>query len=428
MPLTNPDVITISRPPAIFREAALRRHSSPEQLDHFLAVSSPANWLILAAALLIFTAVGAWSWTGSITRTASGDGILIGSAGVVSVNTPGGGQVLDVSVKPGDLVRANQVIARIGNPLLAEQVRLAEMALADAEREAERNVQMRSATARLQTDVNDSQRRNLEREITELENQTVFAAEQARIKQILFDEGLTLKTNLVAAQEKVVEIRADIARHRTQLSQLQVDRFTAQTAVANASAQARERIGDLGRRVTELREELSHATSAITPSAGRVIETKVYAGAMVNAGAPLATIQPADGALEALIYVASKEAKHVVAGMEVQLSPSGTRPEEQGYLLGTILTVATYPVSQLAVLRKLENETLANAITGQGPVTEVRVALRRGAPGNGYEWSAHHGQRPTLSGGTLCGARIVIGRQRPVSLAAPLMKEALGLN
>jgi len=428
MPLTNPDVITISRPPAIFREAALRRHSSPEQLDHFLAVSSPANWLILAAALLIFTAVGAWSWTGSITRTASGEGILIGSAGVVSVNTPGGGQVLDVSVKPGDLVRANQVIARIGNPLLAEQVRLAEMALADAEREAERNVQMRTATARLQTDVNDSQRRNLEREITELETQTVFAAEQARIKQILFDEGLTLKTNLVAAQEKVVEIRAEIARHRTQLSQLQVDRFTAQTAVDNASAQARERIGDLGRRVTELREELSHATSAIAPSAGRVIETKVYPGATVNAGAPLATIQPAEGALEALIYVASKEAKHVVAGMEVQLSPSGARPEEQGYLLGAILTVATYPVSQLAVLRKLENETLANAITGQGPVTEVRVALRRGADGNGYEWSAHHGQRPSLSGGTLCGARIVIGRQRPLTLAAPLMKEALGLN
>jgi HlyD family secretion protein len=268
----------------------------------------------------------------------------------------------------------------------------------------------------------------LEREITELESQVVFATEQARIKQILFDEGLTLKTNLVAAQEKVVEIRAEIARHGTQLSQLQVERFSAQAAVDNASAQARERIGDLGRRVTELREELSNTTSAIAPSAGRVIEAKVYPGAMINAGAPLVTIQPAEGALEALIFIPSKQAKYVVAGMEVQLSPSGTRPEEQGYLLGTILTVATYPVSQLAVLRRLENETLANSITGQGPVTEVRVALRRGAGGDAYEWSAHHGQKATLSGGTLCGARIVIGRQRPLTLAAPLMKEALGLN
>jgi NHLM bacteriocin system secretion protein len=326
------------------------------------------------------------------------------------------------------MVRTNQVIARIGNPLLAQQVRLAEMALADAEREAERNFQMRSATAALQTKAIDSQRMNLEREITELEGQTAFAAEQIGNKQKLFDEGLTVKSNLVAAQEKLVEIRADIARHRTQLSQLQVESFTAQASVENAGAQARERIGELERRVTELREELSHTTSAIAPSEGRVIETKVYPGAMVNAGAPLVTIQPAEGALQALIYVPSKQAKHVVAGMEVHLSPSGTRPEEQGYLLGTVLTVAAYPVSQLAVLRKLENETLANSITGQGPVSEVRVALRRDPAGIGYQWSAHRGQRGTLSGGTLCGARLVIGRQRPLTLVAPLMKEALGLD
>jgi len=406
----------------------LRRLSSPEQLDHFLAVSSPANWLILVAALLIFTAVGAWSWTGSITRTASGEGILIGSAGVVSVNTPGGGRVMELSVKPGDLVRPNQVIARIGNPLLAEQVHLAEVALADAEREGERNVQMRAATAKLQTEVNDSRRANLEREITELESQAAFAAEQISNQQKLFEWGIAVKANVVTAQEKLVEIRAKIARQRTELSQLQVESFTAQAAVDSASAQARERTGDLGRRVTELREELSRTTSAITPAGGRVIETRVYPGAMVNAGAPLATIQLAEGALEALIYVPSKQARHVVAGLEVHLSPSGTRPEEQGYLLGTVLTVAAYPVSQLAVLRRLENETLANAITGHGPVTEVRVALRRDAGGNGYGWSANHGQRTPLSGGTLCGARIVIGRQRPLTLAAPLMKETLGLN
>jgi len=224
-----------------------------------------------------------------------------------------------------------------------------------------------------------------------------------------------------------VEFRAEIARHRTQLSQLQVEKFTALAAVENAGAQARERIGDLRRRVTELQEQLSHTTSAITPFGGRVIESKVYPGAMVNAGAPLVTIQPVEGALEALIYVPSKQAKQIVTGMEVHLSPSGTRPEEHGYLLGAVLTVAAYPVTQLAVLRRLENETLANSITGQGPVTEIRVALRR-APGTGYEWSAHHGQQPPLSGGALCGARIVIGRQRPLTLVAPLVKEALGLN
>jgi HlyD family secretion protein len=149
---------------------------------------------------------------------------------------------------------------------------------------------------------------------------------------------------------------------------------------------------------------------------------------MVTAGAPLATIQPAEGALEALIYIPSKQAKHITPGMDVHLSPNGTRPEEEGYLLGTVHTVAAYPVSQLAVLRRLENETLANSITGQGPVTEVRIALRRDGSGSGYQWSAQHARRAPLSGGTMCSASIVIGRQQPLTLAVPWMKEALGLN
>src|SRR5262249_12586788 len=119
---------------------------SPEQMDHLLSVASPGNWLALAAVLLAFGMVGAWAWAGSVTRTATAEGILVGSGGIVSVNAPGNGQITSLDVKPGDTVRANQVIARIGNPLLAEQVRVAEMTLADAEREAERSASMRTKT------------------------------------------------------------------------------------------------------------------------------------------------------------------------------------------------------------------------------------------------------------------------------------------
>jgi len=247
--------------------------------------------------------------------------------------------------------------------------------------------------------------------------------------QKLYDEGLTTKSTLVAAQERLAAIRADIARHRTQIEQLRAERFTVQADVAHADSERRERIADLERRLAALREELRQTTSATTPYAGRVIETKIYPGAVVAPGTPLVTIQPAEDKLEAVIYVSSQQAKYVTSGMDVQLSPGNTRPEEHGYLRATVLTVASFPVSPLAVTRKLENEALTSALTGSGPVTEVRVALRRDpADLSGYLWSSRHGSRVAVSGGTLCTARIVIAKQRPLTLAVPALKEALGLN
>ena len=74
--------------------------------------------------MLIVGGAGIWSWKASITRTASGDGILIGAGGLISINTPGGGQVMDWRVKPGDIVRPDQVIAQIGNPINFTDLRL----------------------------------------------------------------------------------------------------------------------------------------------------------------------------------------------------------------------------------------------------------------------------------------------------------------
>jgi HlyD family secretion protein len=417
------------KPATIYREAALRRLSSPRQLNHYLSVASPSNWLVLMAILVLLGATAAWSWNGAVTQTAAGQGILVGAAGLVSVNAPGGGQIVTVSVKPGDQVRAGQSIASIGNPVLAEQVRLARMALADAERAAERDLSLRSETTAFQLRAQDTQRENLEREIAGLEQQTAFAAEQVENQVKLYQEGLGTKSALVASQERLAGIRADIARHRTQIEQLRAERVSAQAGEARASSEGRARVAEFERRLAALREELRQTTSATTPCAGRIIETKIYPGAMVTAGTPLVTMQPDGDKLEAVVYVSSQQAKFVAPGMDVQLSPGNTRPEEHGYLRATVLAVASFPVSPLAVTRKLENEALTSAMTGSGPVTEIRVALRRDpTDAGGYQWSSRRDVRVAVSGGTLCTARIVIAKQRPIMLAVPAVKEALGLN
>jgi HlyD family secretion protein len=178
-----------------------------------------------------------------------------------------------------------------------------------------------------------------------------------------------------------------------------------------------------------MREELRQTTAVTASSAGEVIEVKAYAGAMVAAGTPLVTIQATEGSLEALVYVPASEAKYISRGLDVQVSPSTTRRAQDGYLLGTVESVTSFPVTPIAISRRLENDALTAQILSKGPVSEIRVALHhdRSDP-TGYQWSSKQGRRILLSSGALCASRIITARQRPLSLAIPMVREALGVN
>ncbi|HEY1015157.1 MAG TPA: hypothetical protein VGE07_20800, partial [Herpetosiphonaceae bacterium] len=62
----------------IFRQVALERLSSPEQLDHLLAIAPPRSWAALVAVLLLLIAGLAWGATARIATTATARGVLLG--------------------------------------------------------------------------------------------------------------------------------------------------------------------------------------------------------------------------------------------------------------------------------------------------------------------------------------------------------------
>ena len=129
------------------------------------------------------------------------------------------------------------------------------------------------------------------------------------------------------------------------------------------------------------------------------------------------------------MYVPSTKAKEIVAGMEAQVSPSTVRREEYGYLRGRVTAVADYPATPAALMRNFQNETLVNSLIGSGPVTELRVTLSEDASTpSGYRWSSPLGPPIRLSSGTISTTRIITRKQRPITLAIPMMKQTLGLS
>jgi hypothetical protein len=64
----------------LFRQAALDRLASPEQLDRLVTVADGGGWLALALFATLAACVLAWSLTGSLSRTMRTHGILVAAA------------------------------------------------------------------------------------------------------------------------------------------------------------------------------------------------------------------------------------------------------------------------------------------------------------------------------------------------------------
>jgi multidrug efflux pump subunit AcrA (membrane-fusion protein) len=170
--------------------------------------------------------------------------------------------------------------------------------------------------------------------------------------------------------------------------------------------------------------QVSYLNSAYS---GRVIEVKAETGVFIERGALIAAIESLDSALEAVLYVSSADGKKVQPGMDVQIAPSTIKPEEYGYILGTVKSVSSFPVSKEGVQIILGSKELTDKFFETGPPHEIRVILHTdiNTP-SGYKWSSQ-GPDISVDSGTFSSAKIIIRRQNPISIVIPILKKRLGV-
>lgn len=412
----------------IFRSVALERLSSPERLDQAWRVTGPKEWLALLGIFFLLSVAGVWGFVGSLATKVTAEGVIIRHGGVVNVVASGAGLVVKLNVKTGDTVRANQVIAQIAQPVLREKIKVTEDALADAKRERERALRVRTDSARLQLDALAGQRTNAEREIETLREQIALVDEQVPVDEQLFSRGLITKQQSLAARQKKITLEGQVAALQAQIKQFDAQQFSTENQPKENDIDMQARVTDIERNLASLGKDLSTTSDVVSPYAGQVLELKVYRGSAVSEGTPVVSIQPDAGKLEGLVYLSAIHAKDVKPGMEAQITPGTVRREEYGYMIGKVAFVAAYPATPAAMMSVLGNEPLTQSITAAGPVTEVRLDLEPAGTPSGFKWSSRQGPPVLVSSGTLCSAQIVIAHEKPITLVVPAVKEKVGLN
>ncbi|GGY05730.1 HlyD family efflux transporter periplasmic adaptor subunit [Streptomyces djakartensis] len=96
-----------------FRQQALAKLQSPEELDLPVRFARPQGWLVLSVTVVTMAAASVWAVTGSVTSTVSAPAILTHGQGSYLLQSPVAGQVTAVLAKQGEQLPADSPVLKV---------------------------------------------------------------------------------------------------------------------------------------------------------------------------------------------------------------------------------------------------------------------------------------------------------------------------
>ncbi len=413
----------------LFRKAALENLSMPERLDAGMQITRPRAWIALATILLLLVAAVAWSIAGSLPASVEGQGIIIREGGTFNIVSFGTGVITEMAdLKLGEPVRRGQMLGRVAQPEMQQQIDAQRIALQQLMDEEKDTTSRMAALRPVQENSARLQQAVLERSIVSKQDQLRSLRVILEGQQELLRDGLITRQRYEQSRQQALGTESDIDHARTMLQKLLVEQIESAALrenrlreIGTRVLQARNRLGDL-----MLQHEL--ASKLISPHDGIVVETMAMRGDAIRNGQPVLSIEVNEGVLEAVVYLPpNSNAKLLKPGMPAQISPVTAKKERFGYLVGTVRAVAQYPATEAGMLSLFNNVALVRELTRNGPPMAVEVVLNRdAATRSGYSWSSRTGAAVELSSGTLASGTFVVESKRPITLLIPLLRELTG--
>ena len=271
----------------LYRQEALDRLSSPEQLDEAIVITSPGGWMALAGVVVLLATFVVWGFTASIPTRISGQGILFyGGGQIVDAIAAASGPLTHRHAELGDRVRQGDVLAEISQPDISTRLEMAE-AQASAARAA------MDALRREQKVLGEARGDNAAARKAALEAQ-IKAAEQRRDAYRGFVEnqeklaagGVTTASAVQQAREQLSNASLDIATARTGLLTLAAEQLAGRSEDERRLFEQEQKVLAAEAEVRQLDLQLSTFGKITSPTDGILVEWK-------RPSAPTRRLEPA---------------------------------------------------------------------------------------------------------------------------------------
>ncbi|MEO8561609.1 MAG: NHLP bacteriocin system secretion protein [bacterium] len=415
----------------LFRKVALDRLSSPEQLDQLTQVTNSKAWLSLGAVALVLLTGIVWSVVGSLPERVSGMGMLLKSGGVLEIVAPGAGRIADVSVDVGDTVREGQVIARVEQAALVDQLRQAKAVLASARAQNDQAATFNHRDSLLQSRLLAELRVSAQQSIASDQRTLAWLKDKIAAQEQLVKQGLLLKATLASSRQQFDQTEQKIAQAQSDLIQSESRLLGVLNQKQDQLRDGEVQVADAERKVESVTRDLTEQSEVVSPYSGRILEVMSDAGAIVTRGEPLLTLDMSGRTvkgLEAIIYVSPAHGKQIRRGMKIQIAPATVKQEEFGLMLGLVTYVSDFPATPRGMRRVLKNDQLITSLAGNTAPYEVHADLIVDpSTVSQFRWSSSKGPPLHIQSGTLATGDIEIASRRPVSMVLPLLRGWTGL-
>nr|WP_277911490.1 NHLP bacteriocin system secretion protein [Magnetospirillum gryphiswaldense] len=426
--------MSINGTQSIFRQVALERLSTPEQLDQAMCVTSPLAWLLMAASGVLVAVAVVWSMIATVPIRVPAKGILFSAGGVLTVASEQGGRIAALPVRSNQRVEAGQLVARIEQPDLRQDLETARQELNELERQRKQIVEFQSRDMKVQMNLLAQKKRDVQEAMGHVRDRIRWLDERARNEARLLERQIIDRQRYINTKIDLNAAHEALSKSNNELKQIERDETALTIGKERELLDKRMAIGAVERKIEALTERLARQSVVLSPYSGVIVEFKVNEGEVVEKGASLFSLLPSDlGALEgaggvrAVLYVPPGDGKKVKPGMDVQVAPSTVKREEYGFILGKVLSVAEIPSTSEGMMRTLKNQQLVQALSGQGGAPfEVVVELSRDpATPTGFRWSSSRGPDGEINSGTLADAEIHVRQIHMISLALPALEQLL---
>jgi HlyD family secretion protein len=383
----------------------------------------------------------------------NGEGILlIEEDTLVQVRARATGRLAGLEVRLGDRVAAGQLIGRIAEEELEDQIQQTAARLADLKRqhdeltrfeEAERKSKD-AAISRVREAVRVAQRDGMDK--LKLADRVNQAANRLRFKKLLGD------LDLLESREKLYDVRDDLNKGQSRLAELDLDQVTAENARERARLERTLKIGELETRLMLDRAKLGRTSRVVSPAQGQVAQVLGVPGVLVHEGTPIVLLHAprddrgADAAgppYDAIAFVSAGEGKRIEVDDPVEVVPATVKREEYGFIRGRVVAVSELPATKLAMEAALEHPELVDAFLKRyapGVVLRVQIELEQAkgaasasrgptSPGRRktFRWSSTGPAQP-LKTGTMCQAAIIVEHRPLIRLIVPWTRKLVGAD
>lgn len=361
------------------------QHKAPKARPHpalgsIQVNTPPAFWAVslLATTFVISSAV--YLYLGHYTRTATMTGMLVPTAGLMTLSATGPGQVLQVDVHQGDRVLAGQTLASFEDPLnsaaLGNTRELISSELESERKGLQQDLVTQSALSASQMTSTEANITNLEAQVTQIDGQLELQQREAAMTAKLLKSILPLRKQGIVSiydmqQQQISSFNAEL-----QVKALNRERLSLTQQLSQARQQLRQIPLTLASQENVTRNKLAQVAQNLAqneaqrewvlkaPRTGIVSTLLMKLGQPVTTGQPLLTMVPAGSRLEAQLLVPSSAIGFVHEGQRVvlryqafpyqkfglhfgeveQVSRSALSPQEVAMLVGGQVTAPLYRV------------------------------------------------------------------------------------